>query len=560
MKMMMSTQTSSGHLGSIQLPAIKNEPCFSYAPGSRERGLLRAAMDDILAQGEVEVPCIVGGKEVFTGNTDTHVMPSKHAHVLARFHEADESTLQQAVKASREAKESWASLPLEHRLSVFRKAGDMLASDQWRYKMVAATMLGQSKNIWQAEIEAAAESVDFFRFCAKYALDIYKSQPEHHDPNVWNRMEYRPLEGFVLAISPFNFTAIAANLPTAPAIMGNTVVWKPSSTAMLSNYYMFQLMREAGLPDGVVNFTPGSGSLVGSALVKHPEMTGIHFTGSTKTFNTIWRSVADSLDNYKTYPRIVGETGGKNFAMVHESAHYENTLNNIVRGAFEYQGQKCSATSRLYVPRSMWESRLKSDLVNIVNNKVKQGCPTDFEVFMCAVIDKPAFDKISGFINRASKSDNAQVIAGGKYDESTGYFIEPTVIETTDPHYETMCEEIFGPVLTVYAYDDDKFDDVLALADRTSQYGLTGAIFAQDRHALEHASSVLRNASGNVYYNDKSTGAIVGQQPFGGARKSGTNDKAGHAMNLLRWTSVRSIKENFVPITDFLYPHNQPGN
>ena len=495
-------------------------------------------------------------------------MPSDQDHVVCRFHQADAKTMEASAKAAMDAKHDWERLPVEARLQIFRKAADLLSSPRWRYRLMAATMIGQSKNIWQAEIDAALETIDFLRFNAKYAQDIYDWQPEHHDPGVWNRLEFRPLEGFVLAISPFNFTAIGANLHTAPATMGNTTVWKPASTAVLSSYYFFRLLQEAGLPDGVCNFVPGSGALVGKHLIQHPHLGGLHFTGSTSTFNNIWRDIADKLGSYISYPRIVGETGGKNFVLVHESANYESTLYNVIRGAFEYQGQKCSATSRLYVPRALWEQRMRADVADICG-QMKQGCPAqELDSFVCAVIDKSAFKSITGYIEKARAEEGCRVVAGGTYAspeagkkggnallDRNGLFITPTVIETTNPNATTMREEIFGPVLTVYPYDS--FDEVLKTIDQTSPYALTGSIFATDRRVIDHAAFALRNAAGNFYVNDKSTGAVVGQQPFGGARQSGTNDKAGHAMNLLRWTSARSIKENSLPLSTYLYPSNQ---
>jgi 1-pyrroline-5-carboxylate dehydrogenase len=540
-------------LGRFKLPEIKNAVAQHYRVGSAERVKLKAALAEVASE-HVDIPCVVGGKEFRTDDCSVQVMPSKHAHELATFHNANEEVCEAAVRSSVAARDQWQSLPLHERLSVFKKAGDLLESDVWRHRVMAATMLGQSKNVWQAEIDAAMETIDFFRFSARYAEELCSWQPVAHDDHVWNRMEYRPLEGFVLAVTPFNFTAIAANLPTAAAVMGNTVVWKPSSSAALSSYRILQVLREAGLPDGVINFVPMSGANTERHLVASRHLGGVHFTGSTPTFNRIWQTVSSNLMHYRSYPRLVGETGGKNFAFVHSSAHYENALNCVLRGAFEYQGQKCSATSRLYVPRDLWEQRMRADVVEFAQ-RCKVGQPTDFDSFMCAVIDRAAFDRIQGYIETARASPTCEIIAGGQCDDSEGYFVQPTIVETSDPYATTMREEIFGPVLTVYPYDVEDVEATLNIVNQTSPYALTGAIFATDRYFIDFASKQLRDATGNFYINDKSTGAVVGQQPFGGGRASGTNDKAGHALNLLRWTSVRSIKENSVPALTVHYPH-----
>lgn len=543
----------------FQLPPVINEPAQHYEPGSASRAGLVAALTEV-GNSCPEIPCIVNGKSVFTGDIIEQLCPHDQSKVLCRFHQADEKTLSAAVDAAETAKHDWENLSQASRLAIFRKAADLLSSPRWRYKLMAATMYGQGKNAWQAEIDAALETIDFLRFNAQYAHDLSaKWQPEHHDKGVWNRLELRPLEGFVLAISPFNFTAIGANLHTAPAIMGNTTVWKPSSTALLASYYVYELLAEAGLPAGVTNFVPASGALAGQHLVKHPKLGGLHFTGSTATFNTIWRDIGSNLERYRSYPRIVGETGGKNFAIVHESANYENALYNIVRGAFEYQGQKCSATSRVYVPRQLWETRMKKDMADLCKT-IKVGPPTDFDSFMCAVIDKTSFRKIRGYIEHARADSNCRIVAGGDLPtdqqiETGGLYIPPTIVEASNPCAKTMVEEIFGPVLTVHPYDD--WEALLPVVDTTTSYALTGSIFATDRYVIEQASRALRHSAGNFYINDKSTGAVVGQQPFGGARKSGTNDKAGHAMNLLRWTSARSIKENSLPLSTLHYPSNQ---
>jgi len=539
-------------LGSSAVPKVANEPFFHYAPGSKERDELRSTIDRMMQECP-EIPCIVGGKEYRTGRIATQVMPTRHGHVLCKFHEADDEVAAKAVEAAMEAKASWENMNKEDRWAIFLKAADLLAT-KYRSELCAATMLGTGKNVWQGEIDSSVETIDFWRFAAKYASQIYEMQPPENSFGVWNRMEYRPLEGFVMAISPFNFIAIGANLHSSPNIMGNTSVWKPSHTTMLGSYTIYKILEEAGLPPGVVNMIPGTPEVVGK-LVDHPDMGGLHFTGSTRTFNHLWKQVANNIENYKSYPRIVGETGGKNFHFVHESADIESLVNSTVRGAFEYQGQKCSATSRMYVPTTIWPE-IKEKLVERTRS-LKQGCVTDFDTFVAAVIDETAFDRITPFIDEAKSSSTANVIVGGGYDKSQGYFIEPTIIETRDPRSPTMVTELFAPVLTVYPYDPKDFEATLKLCDTTSPYALTGAVWAQDREVASYVSKVLRNAAGNFYINDKSTGSIVGQQPFGGARRSGTNDKSGSMLNLLRWVSVRSTKDNFLPCDGINYPHEQ---
>ena len=527
-----------------------NEPILDYAKGSKERKDLVKELDR-QSNMQVEIPIIIGGKEIRTGNTANVVMPHNHSHVLAKYHIAGPKEIQMAIDAAMDAKKMWESMPWEDRASIFLKAAELL-STKYRQLLNASTMLNQSKTSLQAEIDAACELVDFFNFNVKYMSEIYSNQPESPKGQL-NRLQYRPLEGFVFAVSPFNFTSIAGNLSSAPAMMGNTIVWKPASSAMLSGYYLMQLFKEAGLPDGVINFIPSKGSVVGKEVFGHKDFAGIHFTGSTATFKTMWKQIAANIDNYVSYPRIVGETGGKDFIFAHNTADAENIAVNITRGAFEYQGQKCSAASRAYVPKSLWGdvlARVKSDVATI-----KMGDVQDFSMFMGAVIDEAAFDSISAYIDQAKKSDKAEVVIGGGYDKSKGYFIEPTLIVTTDPNFVTMEEEIFGPVMTVYVYEDEKFEETLTLCDETSPYALTGAVFAKDRNVVNYVTDRLQNAAGNFYINDKPTGAVVGQQPFGGARGSGTNDKAGSSLNLIRWASPRNIKETFVPYNDFTYPY-----
>ncbi len=529
---------------------IKNEPVKSYAPGTPERKELKAELERIASE-QIEIPLIIGGKEIKTGKTGTVVMPHKHSHVLAIYHKAGKEEVLMAIEAAMKAKKEWEKMPWEHRAAVFLRAAELL-STTWRQKLNAATMLNQSKTPHQAEIDSACEVIDFWRFNAKFMSEIYANQPFSPIGQL-NRLDFRPLEGFILAVSPFNFTSIAANLATAPAMMGNTVLWKPASTAVLSGYYLMKLYKEAGLPDGVINFIPGTGAAVGSVAMTHPDFGGVHFTGSTNTFLNMWKLIGQNITKYKTYPRIVGETGGKDFVFVHASADVDAVVANLVRGAFEYQGQKCSAASRAYIPKSLW-SQIKDKMIAEIKT-LKMGDVRDFSVFLGAVIDRNAFDSITGYIKMAKESKDAQIIIGGNADDSEGYFIEPTVIEVSDPKFITMQEEIFGPVLSVFVYDDDKYEETLELCNETSPYGLTGSIFANDRKAITLAEEKLRYAAGNFYINDKPTGAVVGQQPFGGSRASGTNDKAGSYLNLIRWTTPRNIKETFSPVRNYRYPY-----
>lgn len=530
-----------------RVPAAINEPVRSYAPGTSERAELKARLAS-MASERVDIPLIIGGKEIRTGKTGRAVMPFQHGHVLADFHLAEPAHVQQAVAAALAARREWANWPWEDRAAVILKAAELL-STTWKQTLNAATMLGQAKTVFQAEIDSACELIDFWRFNAQYAQEIYTEQPLS-SPGMWNQLEYRALEGFIYAVSPFNFTAIGGNLSSAPALMGNTVVWKPASTAMLSGYYIMKIFEAAGMPPGVINFVPGSAGQITDTLLASPDLAGIHFTGSTEVFQSMWKTVGERIASYKTYPRLVGETGGKDFIVAHPSADAAAVAVAIVRGGFEYQGQKCSAASRVYVPRSIW-GEVRDRSIAMMRD-IKMGDPRDFRNFMSAVIDKKAFDRISGYI--ADAKQNATVLQGGGCDDSVGYFIEPTLIETKDPAYRLLCEEIFGPVVTVHVYDDAKWAETLEIVDRTSPYALTGAVFATERSAVREATSALRNAAGNFYINDKPTGAVVGQQPFGGARASGTNDKAGSKSNLTRWVSTRTMKETFVPPTDYKYP------
>lgn len=534
--------------GIYHVPIAKNEPIQSYAPGSAEKLAIKKALAEMRSTN-ADIPMHIGGKEVRTGKLMPIKPPHELAHILGHFHRGDQSHVELAINAALAAKESWANLGWEHRASIFLKAADLLAGP-FRARMNAATMLAQSKNVFQAEIDAVCEFADFLRFNVQYMTDIYRQQPES-PANTWNRLEQRPLEGFVFALTPFNFTSIAGNLPSAPALMGNTCVWKPADTQIYSAQIIMEIFKEAGLPDGVINLVFVSGPVAGDVIFKHPDFAGIHFTGSTGVFQNIWRTIGENIQNYKSYPRIVGETGGKDFVIAHRSAISKQVSTALSRGAFEFQGQKCSAASRAYIPSNLWptvKSELLADLASF-----KMGSPEDFRNFINAVIDEKAFDRIATYIDRA-KADGQQIIAGGNYDKSKGYFIEPTVIVVDNPKYVTMCEEIFGPVLTIYVYDEAKFEETLNLVDSTSPYALTGAVLAQDRYAIELATKKLANAAGNFYINDKPTGAVVGQQPFGGARGSGTNDKAGSAINLMRWVSPRTIKETFVTPTDYTYP------
>ena len=534
----------------FKLERPNNEPVYRYDPGSEE---VRALQEEIDRQSkiEVEIPLIIGGKEIRTGDTADVRMPHDHGHRLGVYHKAGRAEVELAIRSALAARAAWLGLAWEERVSISLKAAELL-SKKYRNLVSAATILGQSKNIQQAEIDAACETIDYLRFNAYFASEIYGDQPMSSQLML-NRIEYRPLEGFVYAVTPFNFTAIASNLNMAPAIMGNVTVWKPSDTAMLSNYYLMKLFQEAGVPDGVINFVPGDGTLVSSAVFSHREFAGLHFTGSNGTFNRLWRQIAENLPNYRSYPRLVGETGGKDFIFAHKSADLGALSTAIALGAFEYQGQKCSAASRAYIPASIWEP-LEGELCARVA-KILTGDAADAENLMGAVIDEKSFDKIAWFLERAKMSPNVEVIAGGGCDKSKGYFVEPTILVCKDPHYETMETELFGPVMSVYVYDDDKYEETLAMCNDTSPYALTGSIFSNDRYAAMKACDMLRYAAGNFYFNDKPTGAVVGQQPFGGSRASGTNDKAGGHFNLLRWVSPRTIKENFTPPTDVCYPH-----
>ena len=536
--------------GNVKVPPPVNEPVLSYAPGTPERAALKARLEE-MAGTVIEIPLLIGGEEIRTGDTLDVVMPHKHGHVLAKAHKAGPREVKKAISAAMRAHREWSAMRWEDRAAIFLKAAELLAGP-WRQILNASTMLGQSKTAHQAEIDAACEVVDFFRFNVHFAEQIYAQQPMS-DPGMWNRSEYRSLEGFVYAITPFNFTSIGGNLPSSPAIMGNTVVWKPARTSLFSNYYMAKLFEAAGLPPGVINFITGNSAQITQAVLADPNFGGIHFTGSTEVFNSFWRDIGANVGSYRSYPRIVGETGGKDFIVAHPSADPDALLTAMVRGAFEYQGQKCSAASRAYVPESVWK-KIRKPLVETVN-EISMGDVADFSNFMAAVIDKAAFDKIKGYIDRARKSKDARIIAGGQCDDSEGYFIRPTVILAKTADYESMCDEIFGPVFTVHVYPDADWKKTLKLVDSTSPYALTGAVFAQDRRAVREAMDALRDSAGNFYVNDKPTGAVVGQQPFGGARASGTNDKAGSMLNLLRWVSARSIKETFVPPTDYRYPN-----
>ncbi len=535
--------------GFFKVPKATNEPILDYAPGSKERKELQAAIKEARSK-ELDVPMYIGGKEVRTDKKKPLTPPHDHQHILGYFSEGDASHVEQAIDAAMAAKEDWANMGWEHRASIFLKAAELLAGP-YRAKLNAATMLGQSKNAFQAEIDSACELIDFLRFNVEYMTEIYSQQP-NSSPGVWNRLEQRPLEGFVFALTPFNFTAIAGNLPTSAAMMGNTIVWKPAFTQIYSANVLMELFKEAGLPDGVINLIYVDGPTTGDVVFSHKDFGGIHFTGSTAVFQHIWKTIGENIYKYRSYPRIVGETGGKDFIMVHKSAKAKEVATAISRGAFEFQGQKCSAASRAYIPSNLWDE-VKDYIIEDLKT-FKMGGTEDFGNFINAVIDEKAFDKIAKYIDDAKNSDTIKVIAGGNYDKSKGYFIEPTVLLSSDPKYTTMCEEIFGPVITVYVYDENKFEETLELVDNTSPYALTGSIFGQDRYALELATKRLEHSAGNFYINDKPTGAVVGQQPFGGARGSGTNDKAGSMINLLRWVSPRTIKESFVPPTDYRYP------
>ena len=534
----------------FKVPTAINEPVKGYSPGSPEREELLAKYKEMYNQAPIDVPMYIGSEKVRTEDKRKITPPHDHLKVLGHFNYGEAKHVEQAIDAALAAKEEWANLPWEQRASIFLKAADLLAGP-FRAKMNAATMLGQSKNVFQAEIDAACEFIDFLRFNVQYLTQIYSEQPDSL-PGMWNRLEYRPLEGFVFALTPFNFTAIAGNLCAAPAMMGNVIVWKPADTQIYSAQVIMELFKAAGLPDGVINLITVDGPVAGDIIFKHKQFAGLHFTGSTGVFRHLWKEIGNNLEKYRSYPRIVGETGGKDFIMVHKSAEPSEVATAMSRGAFEYQGQKCSAASRAYVPSNIW-SEVKDILINQVKS-FKMGSTEDPSNFINAVIDEKSFDKIATYIDFAKTQANAEIICGGNYDKSKGYFIEPTVIVTTNVHFKTMCEEIFGPVLTIYVYDEDKFEETMEILDQTSDYALTGAIISNDRYAINLAIKKLENAAGNFYINDKPTGAVVGQQPFGGARGSGTNDKAGASMNLLRWVSARTIKETFVTPTDYRYP------
>ncbi|MBE16963.1 MAG: L-glutamate gamma-semialdehyde dehydrogenase [Dokdonia sp.] len=535
--------------GFFQVPIAVNEEVKTYAPGSPEREAVAAAYKELF-NTHTDVPMFINGAEVRTGNTNTMSAPHDHQHIVGAYHLAEKKHIDDAIAGALAARTAWAELPWEQRAGIFLKAAELIAGP-YRARINAATMIAQSKTVHQAEIDAACELIDFLRFNVQFMTDIYNDQPESTS-GAWNRLEYRPLEGFIYAITPFNFTAIAANLPASAAMMGNVVVWKPSDSQMLSAKIIVDIFREAGVPDGVINVVHGDPVMITDTVLDSPDFSGLHFTGSTHVFKDIWKKIGTNIHNYKTYPRIVGETGGKDFIVAHPSADPKQVATAISRGAFEFQGQKCSAASRAYIPASMWE-RVKEHVVTDVNS-FKMGSPEDMSNFITAVIHEGSFDKLAKYIDQAKADDNAEIVVGGDYDKSKGYFINPTVILTKDPKYTTMCTELFGPVITIYVYEDQDWADTLKLVDETSEYALTGAILSRDRYAIQEATKALKNAAGNFYINDKPTGAVVGQQPFGGARASGTNDKAGSALNLLRWVSPRMIKETFVTPTDYRYP------
>jgi len=536
----------------VFVPRAINEPVLDYRPGSPERVELKKALDEVYSK-IIEIPMFIGGKEVKSDKKVPVYPPHNLKHQIGAYYQGNAEHVKLAIEAALAAREKWANLCWKHRASIFLKAASLIAGP-YRAKINAATMVGQSKTIHQAEIDSACEIIDFLRFNVQYMEEIYNNQPDSTE-HEWNRMEYRPLEGFIFALTPFNFTAIAGNLPTAPAMMGNVVIWKASKTQVYSARVLMEVFHEAGVPHGVINLVFASGPVMGEVILNHPDFAGIHFTGSTEVFQGIWKTIGNNIHKYKTYPRLVGETGGKDFVMVHNTAPVKQVITALIRGAFEYQGQKCSAASRAYIPESMWEdvkAGLEADLKSI-----KMGAPEDFTNFMCAVIDEASFDSLAGFIERAKEDKDADVIIGGNCDKSEGYYIEPTIIQARDPKYITMVEELFGPILTIYVYKDGNYEKTLDLLDETSPYGLTGAVFAGDRQVIQSTTKRLVNAAGNFYINDKPTGAVVGQQPFGGARASGTNDKAGSYLNLLRWVSPRTIKENFLPPVDYRYPYMQ---
>ena len=535
--------------GFFHVPKAVNEPVKSYAPNSPEKAAVLAAYKKMWNEN-IDVPMYIGSEEVRTNNTKTMSAPHDHQHIVGQFHLAEKSHIEKSIEVALEARKKWSQMPWEHRAAIFLKAAELIAGP-YRARINAVTMIAQSKTIYQAEIDASCELIDFLRYNVQFMTQIYNDQPASNS-DVWNKVEYRPLEGFVYAITPFNFTAIAGNLPTSAALMGNVVVWKPAATQVYSANTLMQIFKEAGLPDGVINMVMGDSSMVSDVVLNNPHLAGVHFTGSTGVFNSIWAKIGTNIANYKTYPRIVGETGGKDFIVAHPSANVKQVVTGITRGAFEFQGQKCSAASRAYIPQSMW-AEAKEQLVKDVKS-MKMGSPEDFSNFITAVISEGSFDKLARYIDQAKKDSDAEIILGGNYDKSKGYFIEPTVIVTSNPKYETMCTELFGPVITIFVYEDSKWSETLKLVDETSEYALTGAIFSQDRYATVEATKALENAAGNFYINDKPTGAVVGMQPFGGARGSGTNDKAGSMQNLLRWVSVRTIKETFVTPEDYRYP------
>ena len=536
-----------------QIIKAVNEPIKSYKSGSSERISLQAKYDEMAGQ-TIEIPLIIGGKDITTGDTDNCVMPHDHGHILATYHKGGENEVKLAVNSAMDRWKSWSRTSLDERAAIFRKAAELLQGP-WRDTINAATMLNQSKNAFQAEIDSACELIDFFNFNAQYAEEIYGNQPLISPDGMHNHFEYRPLEGFVFAITPFNFTSIAGNLPSAPALMGNVALWKPASSAVLPCYYIMKMLEEAGLPGGVINFIPGSGGTVGNPVLADPNLAGVHFTGSTETFQHIWKTIGTQIDHYKTYPRIVGETGVKDFCLAHESVDLDELATAMIRGAFEFQGQKCSAMSRAYIPSIIWDDLKEKYLTEL--ETVTVGSPRDFTNFINAVIDKPAFDSITDYIDFANLSDDAEIISGGTYDDSTGYFIQPTTILTSDPYFKTMKEEIFGPVLTIYLYDPADWDSTLELVNTTSPYALTGCVMGRDKEAIKQAKDHLTHSAGNFYINDKPTGAVVGQQPFGGSRASGTNDKAGSELNLQRWISIRTVKETFDTPKDYRYPFLQ---
>jgi len=536
-------------MGNFKVPVPFNEPIWSYAPGTPEQENLKKALDELKNQ-KIDVPMIIDGKEVRVGDPIKITAPHDHSLELGQSYQGGKAEIEQAINAAMKAKKMWENFPWEERAAIFLKAAELLAGP-YRNIMNAATMLGHSKSAFQAEIDAVCELADFFRYNVYYTEQIFNMQPDNA-PAIWDRLEYRPLEGFIFAVTPFNFVSIAGNLPTAPAIMGNTVLWKPASSVTYTAHFIMKILKEAGLPDGVINMVTARGADVGEYVLKNENLAGIHFTGSTGVFQTMWRTVGENIEKYKSYPRIVGETGGKDFIVVHNSAEPKGVVTAITRGAFEYQGQKCSAASRAYIPKSLWP-QVKEGLLNDID-RIKMGDVCDFSNFVNAVIDKPAYDTIVEYIDFAKGASDAEIIAGGNYDESKGFFIEPTIVVTTNPHFKLIEEEIFGPVVTLYVYDDDKYEETLELCDSTSPYALTGAIMATDRAAVQKALNALRHSAGNFYINDKPTGAVVGQQPFGGARASGTNDKAGSLLNMIRWTSPRTIKENFLTPKDFKYP------